>query len=98
MTADILHRLAYITGVLVAVSFVIVFATYVVPASAANLLLGEQATPDDIKTLERQLGLDRPFAVQYVTRLRDVVTGTWGESLIMKQPGARLVTSGEQGA
>lgn len=93
MTAYVLHRLAYIAGVLVAVSFVIFLATHVLPGSAANLLLGEQATPDDIKALERQLGLDRPFAVQYVKWLRDVITGTWGESFIMKQPVARLVTS-----
>jgi peptide/nickel transport system permease protein len=86
MTALILKRLVYSAAVLVAVSLFIFFATHILPGSAANLLLGEQATPEDLHRLEVSLGLDRPFAVQYLAWIKGVATGDWGESFIMKQP------------
>src|SRR5262245_7158068 len=64
---------------------------HVLPGSAATLILGEYATPEALRTLEREMGLDRPLPVQYVSWIRDVVTGDWGVSLAMKQPVAAVV-------
>jgi peptide/nickel transport system permease protein len=61
------------------------------PGSAATLILGEYATPDALRTLEREMGLDRPFLVQYGSWMGQVVTGDWGVSLAMKQPVAPIV-------
>ena len=91
MAVYVAKRLLYIGFVLVAVSFVIFFATHILPGSAANLLLGENATPEDLRTLERELGLDRPFLLQYVTWLRGTIRGEWGDSFIMKQPVAAIL-------
>jgi peptide/nickel transport system permease protein len=37
------------------------------------------------------MGLDRPFAVQYVAWIGGVVTGDWGYSLAMKQPVTAII-------
>ena len=66
-------------------------AIHILPGSAATLILGEYATPDAVRTLEREMGLDRPLVVQYTTWLADVVTGDWGTSLAMKQPVVAIV-------
>src|SRR5262249_56037777 len=70
---------------------VILGASDVLPGSAATLILGEYATPAALKTLEQDMGLDRPLVVQYGAWVRDVLTGRWGESLAMKQPVASVI-------
>ena len=70
----------------------IVFAAiHILPGSAATLILGEYATPEAVRTLEREMGLDRPLIVQYTNWLASVVSGDWGTSLAMKQPVASIV-------
>jgi peptide/nickel transport system permease protein len=91
MTLYVLQRLASIVLVLVLISIIIFVAIDVLPGSAATLILGEYATPAALKTLEQEMGLDRPLVVQYGAWVRDVLTGRWGESLAMKQPVASVV-------
>src|SRR5262245_39797946 len=85
------RRLASILVILLLVSLIVFAAVHVLPGSAATLILGEYATPEALRTLEREMGLDRPLAVQYVTWIASVVRGDWGDSLAMKQPVTRIV-------
>lgn len=73
------------------VSLIVFAAIHILPGSAATLMLGEYATPEALRTLEREMGLDRPLAVQYLTWIARVVRGDWGDSLAMKQPVTRIV-------
>jgi peptide/nickel transport system permease protein len=91
MTLYVLQRLASIVVVLVLISIIIFVAIHVLPGSAATLILGEYATPAALKTLEQEMGLDRPLLVQYGAWVKDVLTGRWGDSLAMKQPVAGVV-------
>src|SRR5262249_62075853 len=91
MTLYVLQRLASIVVVLVLISIIIFVAIHVLPGSAATLILGEYATPAALKTLEQEMGLDRPLVVQYGTWVRDVLTGRWGEALAMQQPFQSVV-------
>ncbi len=91
MALYILNRVLYIILVLFVVSFLIFFATHVLPGSAATLILGEFATKESLETLEREMGLDKPFYVQYAHWVRTVMSGHWGDSLIMKQPVATVI-------
>jgi peptide/nickel transport system permease protein len=86
-----LKRLASIAVILLLVSAIVFAAIHVLPGSAANLILGEYATPEALRTLEREMGLDRPLLVQYASWIGGVVTGDWGESLAMRQPVATVV-------
>ena len=91
MTLYVLQRLGSIVVVLVLISIIIFVAIHVLPGSAATLILGEYATPEALRTLEREMGLDRPLPLQYAGWVRDVLTGDWGDSLAMKQPVVSVV-------
>lgn len=86
-----LRRLASIALILLLVSAIVFAAIHVLPGNAATLILGEYATPEAVRTLEREMGLDRPLVAQYASWIRSVVTGDWGVSLAMKQPVATIV-------
>jgi peptide/nickel transport system permease protein len=93
VTRYALRRLASIAVILVLVSMIVFAAIHVLPGNAATLILGEYATPEAVRTLEREMGLDRPLWVQYASWIDGVVTGDWGVSLAMKQPVATIVVS-----
>ena len=86
-----LRRLPSIALILLLVSAIVFVAIHVLPGNAATLILGEYATPEALRTLEREMGLDRPLVVQYASWIGSVVTGDWGVSLAMKQPVATVV-------
>jgi peptide/nickel transport system permease protein len=85
------RRTLSITLVLVLISLIVFVAIHVLPGSAATLILGEYATPESLRALEREMGLDRPFAVQYAAWMGGVMTGDWGYSRAMKQPVTAIV-------
>lgn len=87
----VVRRALSIALVLVLISLIVFVAIHVLPGSAATLILGEYATPESLRALEREMGLDRPLAVQYASWIGGVVTGDWGYSLAMKQPVTRIV-------
>jgi len=85
------RRTLSIALVLVLISLIVFVAIHVLPGSAATLILGEYATVESLRALERDMGLDRPFALQYAAWMGGVVTGDWGYSLAMKQPVTAIV-------
>ena len=93
MTRYALRRLASIALILLLVSVIVFAAIHVLPGNAATLILGEYATPEAVRTLEREMGLDRPLLVQYARWIGSVVIGDWGVSLAMKQPVSAIVAS-----
>ena len=91
MALYVARRALSIALVLVLISLIVFVAIHVLPGSAATLVLGEYATPESLRALEREMGLDRPFAVQYAAWIGGVVTGDWGYSLAMRQPVTAIV-------
>ncbi|NHN42942.1 ABC transporter permease [Halorubellus sp. JP-L1] len=65
--------------------------TTLLPGSAANIVLGTEATEQSIQQVNEELGLDRPLPVQYVDFVGGVMTGDFGESLISGQPVMEMV-------
>jgi peptide/nickel transport system permease protein len=91
VTFYVARRTLSIALVLVLISLIVFVAIHVLPGSAATLILGEYATAESLRALERDMGLDRPFALQYAAWMGGVVTGDWGYSLAMKQPVTAIV-------
>jgi ABC-type dipeptide/oligopeptide/nickel transport system permease component len=58
----------------------------VVPSDPAVVYIGPLARPAEIARVTKELGLDRPIYVQYVTYLQNLVHGDWGRSLATKEP------------
>lgn len=86
-----LKRVGFLFVTLVLVSVVVFTMTQVLPGDVATMILGQQATPEDLATLRQRLGLNRPAYVQYGDWLSGMVRGDWGESLRMDLPVRGLV-------
>lgn len=69
-------------GVLVAV-FVL---THLLPGNPALVKLGAYATPEAIKAMEQQMGLDKPLPVQFVAYLGHLAHGNLGDSWTTGRP------------
>jgi peptide/nickel transport system permease protein len=53
---------------------------------AAAALSPRGSSPEYLEKLRRDLGLDRPWIVQYLTWLGDFVRARWGDSIITQRP------------
>ncbi|MDG5775275.1 ABC transporter permease [Haloarculaceae archaeon H-GB2-1] len=75
-------RMGYIAVTLLIISFIVFAITQLLPGNAAVLILGKQATNESIAAVEQQLGLNKPWYVQYTDWLVGFVTGEWGNSYL----------------
>jgi peptide/nickel transport system permease protein len=55
------------------------------------LLLDPTAPPSQFDLLRRELGLDKPFHIQYLVFLKNAVRGNFGQSLQYREPAMPLV-------
>lgn len=79
-------------AVTLAVASVLVFAVLeLLPGNAAQVILGDSATPESLAALERQLGLDRPPAARYLDWVGGLLQGRTAESLSYAEPTAGLI-------
>ncbi|MGY6410222.1 MAG: ABC transporter permease [Alkalilacustris sp.] len=77
----ILQRLGLGLLTLLAVSLLIFGATELLPGDFAQAILGQAATPEAVAAIRRQLGLDEPFLVRYLSWLGGALQGDFGSSL-----------------
>ena len=74
-----------------AASLVVFLGTQLLPGDAAEAALGQQATPQLVAALRKDLGLDRPVLVRYRDWLAGFVQGDFGLSLPSKEPVANII-------
>ncbi|MCL4767492.1 MAG: ABC transporter permease [Hyphomicrobiaceae bacterium] len=86
-------RILYTFAILAAVSFLVFAVTELLPGNVATMILGTDATPEEVANLERLLGLDRPSWERYATWVSGVATGDFGDSLRMQRPIAPILAS-----
>jgi peptide/nickel transport system permease protein len=90
MLAFILRRLAQAVMVMLAVGL-IAFSLFRFVGDPVLFMLGQDATPEDRVRVTRQLGLDRPFYVQYAGFVERALHGEFGLSLRQVQPVSTLI-------
>lgn len=83
MQAYIIRRASFLIPVLLAVSMAVFGALRFMPGDITVILLGTEATPEQVAELRADLGLDKPIPVQYLDWLNDVVRGDLGESYVL---------------
>lgn len=91
MIGFVLRRLLHLVPVLIAASACIFFMMYAVPGGPVAVLVGENATPEQIAEATRRFGLDRPVALQYVDWLWRALNGDLGVSLHSRVPVIQLI-------
>ncbi|MGR4867779.1 ABC transporter permease [Variovorax sp. LARHSF232] len=90
MFAFVLRRLAQAIVVMVVVAF-IAFLLFQYVGDPVVFLLGQDAKPDQIRQLRADLGLDRPFFVQFWHFLINAAQGEFGLSLRQGAKVSRLI-------
>ena len=61
----LLRRLILLVPVLLGVSVVVFLVLHLAPGDPAEIMLGSQATQEDVARLRADLGLDEPLPLQY---------------------------------
>ena len=75
-----------IIPVLLGVSIVVFFMVRAIPGDPAQIMLGQQATQEQVQQLRENLGLDKPIFVQYGLFLKDALRGDLGDSIVTGRP------------
>jgi oligopeptide transport system permease protein len=84
----ILKRLAAMLLLLLAVSVLTFFLVASLPGDPIRTNLAKHATPDTLRQLDHQYGLDRPVGERYLTYMGGLLHGDLGLSLV--QPGTSV--------
>lgn len=79
-------RVLLVLPTLFGVTLITFTLTYLLPGNPALVKAGPLATPEHIREMERQMGLDRPVPVQYWRYLSGVLRGDFGESATTGRP------------
>ena len=74
------RRLLAILPVLLAVSLLTFLIASLLPGDLAFVILGDQATPENVAALRRDMGLDQPLWWRYLSWLGHVLQGDLGRS------------------
>jgi peptide/nickel transport system permease protein len=80
MLGFIARRLFYLAPVLLAVSLLTFLIASLLPGDLAYVILADQATPENVEALRRDLGLDQPIWWRYLGWLGHVLEGDLGRS------------------
>src|ERR1700755_537672 len=86
------RRLLYLVPGLLAVSLLTFLIASLLPGDLAYVVLGDQATPEKVEALRRDMGLDQPIWWRYLSWLRHVLRGDCARSFRSGQTVLQAVT------
>jgi peptide/nickel transport system permease protein len=86
MLGFIAYRLAYLLPVLFAVTLLTFLIASLLPGDLAYAMLGDQATPETVAALRRDMGLDQPLWWRYLHWLGGILQGDFGRSFRTGEP------------
>jgi peptide/nickel transport system permease protein len=86
VTTYVARRVLAIVPVVFGISVLVFLLVHLIPGDVAQILLGTQATDQQIETLRRTFGLDRPLPIQYLDWLSHVLRGDFGVSFRTNRP------------
>jgi peptide/nickel transport system permease protein len=87
----LLRRLATFVATLMVASVVVFAVLELLPGNAAEVILGESATPESLAAMEAQLGLDQPALDRYLQWVGGWLQGGTAQSISYGVPTAELI-------
>ena len=87
----LLRRLATFVATLFVASLVVFAVLELLPGNAAEVILGDTATPESVAALQAKLGLDRPATTRYVEWISELLQGRTARSISYDTPTAELI-------
>ena len=91
MALFLLRRLAAFFVTLAVASAVVFAVLEMLPGNAAQIMLGDTATPESLAALQAQLGLDRPPLQRYANWVGGLLRGETARSVSYDTPTAELI-------
>ena len=91
MPLFVLRRLLSFVLTLLATSVVVFAVLELLPGNAAQVILGETATPESIAAMEEKLGLNQPAATRYLNWMGGMLQGQTGLSISYDTLTAQLM-------
>ncbi len=83
----VIKRLILMIPVILGVTFLVFSIVKMAPGDPVQMVIGDKAvSPEAIEEIREELGLNKPFLVQYGMFLRNMVRGDFGNSYITKRP------------
>ncbi|MFY9312086.1 MAG: ABC transporter permease [Tepidanaerobacteraceae bacterium] len=86
MIRYILRRILMMIPVMLGVTLIVFTMMYITPGDPAQIILGDNATPEAVAKLRAEMGLDDPFLVRYFRFVKDLLRGDLGICYATKQP------------
>jgi len=80
------RRLLALIPVGLVVATVAFLLMHLAPGNPASIIAGPDATADDVREIEQQLGLDRPLPIQLVQWYGRLLRGDLGSSIFLRKP------------
>lgn len=87
----VLKRLGLGLLTVIVISILIFVGVQALPGDLAEAVLGQGATPEAVSAFRKELKLDLPPHVRYVSWLQDFMTGDLGTSLATRRPVSELI-------
>ena len=91
MLAYVGRRVLATIPVMAIVALFVFSLLYIAPGDPAAIIAGDQATPDDIDRIRRNLGLERPFLVRFAEWVWLILRGDLGTSIFTSLPVTQLI-------
>ena len=80
----LLKRILALIPVMLIVGTIVFFVMHLLPGDPAAMMLGPEATQEEIAALSERLGLDRPIPIQFVEWFSNIIRGDLGTSLFFQ--------------
>ncbi|WP_114972150.1 ABC transporter permease [Rhodoferax ferrireducens] len=87
----LLKRMAGAAVVLVIVAVLVFLLTRLASGDPMALMLGDQATVEDIAKARTQYGLDKPLPAQFALWVGELLQGNLGQSIFLQRPVAQAL-------
>ena len=91
MIGYIIKRILSAVPTLFIVAVIIFTLIRFIPGNPALVMLGDDATPEEVAAMEARLGLDQPVLVQFFKWLGNAARGDFGQSMFYKEPVLKII-------
>lgn len=91
MTAYIARRLLHTIFVILGALLLVFALIHLIPGDPALVILGVDATPEELERLRSVLGLNQSLPVQFARYLGRVAQGQFGDSIFQHEPVIKLI-------
>ena len=91
MSKYIAKRIIYFIPVLFGIVFLVYSIMYLAPGDPARMILGDKVPQAQVDALREEMGLNKPFLVQFFTYLTNILHGDFGTSYQLGTPVTDII-------